>query len=295
MVTFTFKKASRSLVFVYVSLYIINQIHAESVPTATRSLRQNLESNQPPFNFYVLSMSFQPEFCYSHYSHKKHDQYPGCAHPLETWKHNLTIHGLWPQYVDGTWPSTCSNEKFDPAIMEEFGWDLLDERWPNVKASESNIEEYVTFWEHEWTKHGTCSGLSQHDYFNAALNHFVHTPPVVYDYYLLNSNKEQKSVKDSSMKSFPKQLLLIGYGGPGQVVPVCLHGKYLSEIRMCFGKDEVTNLPMDRIACPDVFLEEDSCGEEIIVSVFHEDAPDISKNENDQSHVDTTLFAARIE
>jgi len=169
--------------------------------------------------------------------------------------------------------------------MEQFGWNVLDEKWPNVKASESDLDEYVTFWEHEWTKHGTCSGLSQHEYFNAALSHFVSTPPVVYDYYLINSKQEHQASTDPAystneeiegdiafLKSFPKQLLLIGYGGPGNVVLTCSNKKYLSEIRMCFGKDEVTHLPLERITCPDSVMKEDSCGDDIVVSVFHEDA-----------------------
>lgn len=45
------------------------------------------------FDFYVMSMSFQPEFCYEHRS----QHYDGCSHPDVDWRGSLTIHGLWPE------------------------------------------------------------------------------------------------------------------------------------------------------------------------------------------------------
>lgn len=45
------------------------------------------------FDFYVLSMSYQPQFCYQHRS----QGYAGCEDPDDFWRGNLTIHGLWPQ------------------------------------------------------------------------------------------------------------------------------------------------------------------------------------------------------
>jgi ribonuclease I len=45
------------------------------------------------FDFYVLSMSYQPEFCYQH----RRESFPGCEHPNGFWKESLTMHGLWPQ------------------------------------------------------------------------------------------------------------------------------------------------------------------------------------------------------
>ena len=40
------------------------------------------------FDFYVFSMSFQPEFCYEH----KRDNFDGCRHPNDEWRGALTIH-----------------------------------------------------------------------------------------------------------------------------------------------------------------------------------------------------------
>ena len=66
-----------------------------------------IQSLRPPkvgFDLYVMSMSYQPEFCYEN----RHEDWPGCTHPEEFWKSHLTIHGLWPEYADGTWPQFCT-------------------------------------------------------------------------------------------------------------------------------------------------------------------------------------------
>ena len=51
------------------------------------------EKEKGPFDFYVLSMSYQPEFCYQH----RRESFPGCEAPNEFWKGSLTMHGLWPE------------------------------------------------------------------------------------------------------------------------------------------------------------------------------------------------------
>lgn len=243
----------------------------------------------PFFNFYVLSMSYQPEFCHQHSNtltdiqdqdYGKHHHhggggstvYPGCTHPLETWKHNLTLHGLWPQYNDGTWPATCTLESFDSNVMKSFSMDELHEKWPNVKSSseEQNWDEYSSFWEHEWSKHGTCSGLDQYTYFHAAMDNFVTSPAIVFDHY--------HSELDKSSNSFPKRLLIDGYGRYAEIVPVC-SGRYLSEVRICFEKDVYSNLPAGRINCPASVKSEDNCEDDIFIAVFKEDETDVGVNE----------------
>ncbi|PSS28360.1 hypothetical protein M430DRAFT_91574 [Amorphotheca resinae ATCC 22711] len=73
--------------------------------------------------------------------------------PDDSW----TLHGLWPDLCDGRYPQYCH---FTPAyrnissILTAAGQtDLLDYMntyWlPNAGTAEH-------FWEHEWSKHGTC-------------------------------------------------------------------------------------------------------------------------------------------
>ena len=77
----------------------------------------------------------------------------------------FSIHGLWPQYSDGGYPSNCSDEPFSDDAVEAVGMSTMYEMWPNVQSDPSD-SDYDSFWEHEWTKHGTCSGLDQTIYFN---------------------------------------------------------------------------------------------------------------------------------
>ena len=50
------------------------------------------------FDYYVLSLSWSPEFCYSH---------PGKPE-CQSGHHGFVVHGLWPQFADG-YPENCSN------------------------------------------------------------------------------------------------------------------------------------------------------------------------------------------
>jgi len=106
---------------------------------------------------YVLAYAWTPEFCQA--------SFPGCQRPLPYWISNFTMHGLWPQYTTTPgYPSYCTKEPFDPSVTTSIGLPLMKHYWPNVKVADNN-PDYTSFWEHEWEKHGTCTGLSQKQYF----------------------------------------------------------------------------------------------------------------------------------
>lgn len=153
---------------------------------------------------------------------------------------------------DGSWPSTCNNDPFDHGIVDKLGRNRFETHWPNVK-SPSNAPEYFDFWEHEWLKHGTCSGLSQLDYFASALDSYVPTPALI---------------KLAEGDEVPKSALISAYGGSRMVALVCDARHYLSEVRVCLGKDK-DGTATGRIACNDAVLKEDSCyDEKVYISTF---------------------------
>lgn len=62
-----------------------------NVPLEPSSHDDNHGGSPITFDFYVYSMSYQPEFCRE--NNKKFD---GCRAFNESWEGQLTIHGLWP-------------------------------------------------------------------------------------------------------------------------------------------------------------------------------------------------------
>jgi ribonuclease T2 len=104
--------------------------------------RGRARANATPgaFDFYLLTLSWSPEFCVTH------PQAAECAaHP------GFVLHGLWPQNNDGSYPEDCSNAP-----------------GPTDPQAYRDILPDVHLLEHEWQTHGTCSGLGPDAYFSDA-------------------------------------------------------------------------------------------------------------------------------
>jgi ribonuclease T2 len=80
----------------------------------------------------------------------------------------FTIHGLWPEFKNDTWPQYCTKEDFDPAQVADLR-PVLRREWPSVFSNNT------VFWRHEWRKHGTCAEnlcpllSDEHSFFFAVL------------------------------------------------------------------------------------------------------------------------------
>jgi ribonuclease T2 len=92
------------------------------------------------FDYYLLNLSWSPEFCYSHPSAQE-----CAAHDA------FVLHGLWPENIDGTYPENCSNAP-GPADPGKY----------------SDLYPDAGLLDHEWRTHGTCSGLSADAFFATA-------------------------------------------------------------------------------------------------------------------------------
>src|SRR4051794_23467005 len=79
-----------------------------------------------PYDFYILNLSWSPEFCFTH------SESPECA------SHSgFVVHGLWPQNNDGSYPQHCSSR---PGPSSDAEWQGL---MPTASLAE-----------HEWETHG---------------------------------------------------------------------------------------------------------------------------------------------
>ncbi len=108
-------------------------------PGRRRSRRGRADAQATPgsFDFYLLNLSWSPEFCATH------GNSPECGRHL-----GFIVHGLWPQYENGDYPEHCS-----------------DAPGPSNPQAYTDMIPTTGLVEHEWQIHGTCSGLSPDAFF----------------------------------------------------------------------------------------------------------------------------------
>ena len=104
-----------------------------------------LVAHAADFSYYMLALSYAPDFC-AEPGGNKDPRECGPGRP------GFVVHGLWPQNDGGRGPEKCGSARPVAADLVRV---ML-----NYIPTESLIQ-------HEWTTHGTCSGLSAADYFAA--------------------------------------------------------------------------------------------------------------------------------
>jgi ribonuclease T2 len=161
------------------------------------------------FDFYLLSLSWSPGFCATPAGRND----PGQCAPGR--KFAFVLHGLWPQYEQKGWPEDCGTEPADPALVQKM---------LGIMPAEKLVE-------HEWTKHGTCSGLSQKDYFEEADEAF-HSIKIPAQYVNLSQELtvDPAEVRTQFAAANPKV-------GEPEFVVECSGNRYLSEVHACLTKD----------------------------------------------------------
>jgi len=124
----------------------------------------------------------------------------------------------------------------------------MTQYWPDAQYAETD-PLYDSFWEHEWTKHGTCAELPQQTYFQYAIDLVTSfgTPSIV-------TNNVGGSVNPSDLRK--------AFGGPTYVALQCVSGTYLSGAYTCWS---VTNgKPLKQVECPTDVQLEDTCTSDIV-------------------------------
>lgn len=162
-----------------------------------------LAGQQREFDFYVLSLSWSPEYCEAHPAERQ------CGRG-----YGLVLHGLWPQYQTG-YPEFCSREPMKPKWVKEFSG-----LYPN---------EGLAF--HEWKRHGSCSGLSPRDYlqFSQQLKQSFVEPGA-----LKNLSKPLRI----TASQLNQEIVAANPGLSAQSISFSCTGagRFLQEIYLCFDK-----------------------------------------------------------
>lgn len=96
------------------------------------------------FDYYVLTLSWSPAFCASKGANAPQAQ---CGADKN---YGFVVHGLWPQYERSGYPASCSTTRKVPDR-------IVNETFPIMPSA--------GLMNHEWEKHGTCSGVDVEKYF----------------------------------------------------------------------------------------------------------------------------------
>ena len=161
------------------------------------------------FDYYVLSLSWSPDYCASPAGANDSVQCSG------TRQFDFVLHGLWPQYEKG-YPQSC------PSSIQDPGKALVD-RMLDIMPSPKLVR-------HEWEKHGTCSGLKPVEYFAKARTAFANwqIPP---------EYQSPKNAITTNADEMRRKFLKVNPGVPRTSVAILCGGRFLREVRVCLDKN----------------------------------------------------------
>jgi len=160
------------------------------------------------FDYYLLSLSWAPNYCASHPS----DSSSECQAGNHT---AFVLHGLWPSSNNNPMqPLNCAPAR------------------PVASGIVQHMLEYFPdkgLIQHEWAKHGTCSGLSSAQYFGQVEQAFkaVQVP----DRYKNLNHSEQISVHDLEQDFSQVN------NAPARAFRLSCHAGQLVALEACLDKD----------------------------------------------------------
>ncbi|KAL3724996.1 hypothetical protein ACJRO7_030068 [Eucalyptus globulus] len=209
--------------------------------------------NQREFDYFQLAMQWPGTYCRrTRHCCSSNACCRGSNAPAE-----FTIHGLWPDYNDGTWPACCSRSRFNEKEISTLV-DALEKYWPSLSCGSSSTCHggKGSFWAHEWEKHGTCSFpvlRDEYSYFLTALN--------VYFKYNVTKVLNDAGYLPSNTEKYPLGGIVSAIQNAFHVTPeiACSNGA-LEEIYLCFYKDfKPRECAVGSILLPDTSLLKSSC------------------------------------
>jgi ribonuclease T2 len=109
-----------------------------------RSSRKHPVQSAGAFSYYMLVLSYAPDFCAEPGGTKD-------ARECGKGRHvGFVVHGLWPQAESSRGPENCGSAR-------PVSQDIVNATLPYIPTP--------SLIQHEWTAHGTCSGLDAGSYF----------------------------------------------------------------------------------------------------------------------------------
>ena len=194
-----------SLLALVLLIFLSYIVSRRNQPTREVTTRQ-LDSAQTSaalqnFDYYLLNLSWSPEFCHSH------------PDAVECSQHaTFVLHGLWPQNTNVGYPENCS-----------------DAPGPDDPSQYSDIYPDPGLLQHEWKTHGTCSGLGPDTFFQLARK-AVQSVKIPTE--LASINQQTSMPPDDIIHLFTQANPSI----PASSIAVSCGNNYLTAVEVCFSK-----------------------------------------------------------
>lgn len=154
-----------------------------------------------PYDYYILNLSWSPEFCFTHPTN------PQCAdHP------GFVVHGLWPENNDGSYPQHCAAR---PRPTNNSVWQGTI---PTADLAQ-----------HEWETHGTCTPYDADTYFGLIRRAFQ-SIKIPADF--TGPTQPRMETPDAIIDAFSR----INTGLPSGSIAVSCGNNYLTAVEVCFDK-----------------------------------------------------------
>ena len=178
--------------------------------SGTSSARHRNHASDTPgeFDYYLLSLSWSPAFCL---------ESPVAAECSGLRRYGFIVHGLWPQNERG-WPEHCDVHVPVPDEVVQGISDLMPAR---------------ALVYHEWSAHGTCSGLPPAQFFALVRHAYgsIVIPP---------SLEGPTAAVEQSTSAVAGEFLRANPGMPAASIVVTCSGQgapRLREVRICLDRN----------------------------------------------------------
>lgn len=188
-----------------IALLTLVSIAVAAESSQHRHSKQGTQGKPGIFDYYLLTLSWSPEFCYS----RAHADKPEC----QSGHHGFVVHGLWPQYATHGYPENCSDA---PGLSN-----------PGEMVDIMPDADLVA---HEWKAHGTCSGLDAENYFKLLRQAFASVKvPERFAAPHTNFSIPPQKIKNEFVRANPSFR--------AEDMTVSCGNNYLTAVSLCMAKD----------------------------------------------------------
>lgn len=217
--------------------------HAVSLARSKTTKPNQGPGTAAQFGLYVFAITWGPNFCCGHAGKSECKSMAG-----QFGATHFTLHGLWPNYTDTEQPdprhsypvycSPYSSCQSHPTAGCNPDYATLPKEMKTYGPGYTTPDHFLA--DHEWAKHGSCTGLTSKVYFNAAISLFSKIP----------GDRGTPSVISNNLgKQVPLETLRSAFGDPKSTLLRCNAQCQLQGVGICFAHNS-KYLPTRRIPCP---------------------------------------------